>query len=279
MKNGSELQKRNKSFVLTNSCAFDSIASVYGTLYIDHSTVRNQIDNSSSEFATFIKSFSQKKEIDSKIEFLRFNFLKEVYPNNRAIKEMKNFVQMNCKTAVSGLFSSMFNNNVDILSSRQQISKCSNCGIENIIESPFLNSNIENFDYKNVQKSIFSQKTRVCDTCVKEKMEINEKFHEIVAIDCESLRKSEQKMTSINDIEKQIVLDENEYQLFAAIQFNPHLQHFIAHVKRKINIWETYDDLNRTIIDTDINENLFVFMLFYKRISKGNSYNFTKEMK
>lgn len=228
--------------------------------------MRNKIDNSACEFATFIKLLLQHKKIDSKIEFARFTFLKEVYPD-KTIKEAKNLINFNCKTAVSGLFSSMCMNNVDILSSRQRISTCSTCTTENTCESPLLNTNIEDLDYKDIQKSIMAEKIRVCDTCENRTMQTLEKFHDIVAIDCERLRKSQQKLACISDIQNEIKLDERQYELFAAIEFDPRLEHYIAHIKRKT--WETYDDMRRSIIDTDIDQNRFIFMLFYKNKSNG----------
>lgn len=161
-------------------------------------------------------------------------------------------------------------NNADILSSRQGISKCSTCTTESICESHLLNCKIEDFDYKDVQKSIMVEKIRVCNECNNKTMETNEKFHDIVAIDCESLRKSHQKLTCINDVENEIKLDEDQYELLAAIEFDPRLVHYIAHIKRKFNsTWGTYGDILRTIINTNINRNMFVFMLFYRKKTDG----------
>lgn len=229
--------------------------------------MRNKIDNSTCTFAAFIKLLVQQKEIDSKIEFARFEFLKEVIPH--AVKEMKNLILFKCKTAISGLFSSMCKTNADILSSRRRIQRCSKCTSETLSESPFLNCNIDNFDFKNVQKSIVAEKTRVCDTCLNKTMEIEENFYDIVAIDCESLNEIEQAPIAIKDIENRIQLKGDEYELLAAIEYDRDIEHFTAHIKRKLNNWETYDDLSRLINDTNISQEIFVFIIFYKRVSKG----------
>lgn len=221
MPNGSELQRGGKSFVLSNSCGFDCLASIYGTLYVDYPFMRSNIDNSTSKFAEFIKSISQQKKINSKIEFARFDLLKELIDDKKAIKEVKNLTHFNCETVLSGLFSSICKTSADILLSRQRISICSTCTIKNTIESPLFNSKISNFDYTNVQNSILSESTRVCDICSNKTMNTTEKFHDIVAIDCEVLRKSQQELISINSIENNIRLDNAEYYLIAAIEFNP----------------------------------------------------------
>lgn len=155
------------------------------------------------------------------------------------------------------------------MSSRKKISRCSACTIEKICESPLLNSNIEDFNYEDVQQSIVAENIRVCDTCELKTMETEENFHEIIAIDCESLRKCEQKLTSINNIQNSIILNDNEYELLAAIEFSSSLQHYIAHIKRKSNRWETYDDIRRTISETDVNRRMFIFMLFYQKTLSG----------
>lgn len=81
-----------------------------------------------------------------------------------------------------------------------------------------------------------AEKIRVCDTCGNKTMQTLEKFHDIVAIDCECLRKSQQILVCISDIQNEIILDEQQYELFAVIEFDPRLEHYIAHMKRKTMI-------------------------------------------
>lgn len=123
--NGSELQRSNKSIVLTHACGFNSVTSVYSAMYIDHSTMRSQIDSSTSKYAEFIKLLFQHKQINSKIEFARYEFLKEVFPDRTAIKERNNLISFKCDIAVAGLYTSMCSSNADIMSSRQRTEKCS----------------------------------------------------------------------------------------------------------------------------------------------------------
>lgn len=139
---------------------------------------------------------------------------------------------------------------------------------EHVSESPFVNYNIEDFDFKNVQASIVEERTRVCGTCLKKTMAIVDKFHDIVKIDCESLNEQNDQ-TSINDIQNEIILNGDGYELFASIEYDPEIKHFIPHIKRKSNNWETYDDLVRMKTNTNVNEERFIFMLFYKKKSNG----------
>lgn len=265
--NGSELQRRNKSIVLTNTCGFDSIASIYGAMYIDDSIIRSVIDNSSSKFAAFIKLLFQQKKIPT-IEYARYEFMKEIFPDQNAVKELSDLTSFNCATGISDLFSSMCMNNADVLSSRKRMAKCSKCGDQQLSELPFVNYDIANFDFKNVQQSIVAEKDRVCNACLKKPVAIEDEFNEMVVIDCELLSKSNE-LTSIKDIQNQINLKGDEYELFATIEYDPQLKHFIPHIKRKSNDWETHDDLSHMKSDTDINEEMFIFMLFYKKKSNG----------
>lgn len=98
------------------------------------------------------------------------------------------------------------------------------------------------------------------------KVSFEDQFHEIVAIDCDSSQQNEK--TTINDIESRITLNGDEYNLFAAVQYDPTMKHFIPHIKRINNNWETYDDLHRNKSVTDTNAEMFVFMLFYKKKKK-----------
>lgn len=267
--NGSELQRGKTSIVLTHACCSNSITSVYAAAYIDNSKMRSRIDNSSSKFAAYIKLIFQQKTINSKIEFARYEYLREIFPDKKAIKETKNLVLFKCDVAIGGLFSSKCLNSADILSSRRRMEKCSNCRYESHTESPFVNYSIESFDFKNVQNSIVSERNRVCNRCMRKTVTIEDEFHEVVTIDCESLNLQNNQRTTINDIQSQIDLNGAEYELFAAIEYDPELKHFIPHIKRNSNDWETYDDLHRTKSNTNIQEEMFIFMLFYKKKSNG----------
>lgn len=99
-------------------------------------------------------------------------------------------------------------------------------------------------------------------------MIIEDQFNEIVVIDSESLDQKN-KLTTINDIENEVKLNDDEYELFAVIEYNPCMAHFIPHIKRTTKNWETYDDLTNEKEDTILDEDIYIFMLFYKRKSSG----------
>lgn len=264
--NGSELQKNKKSIVLNHACAFDSLLSVYGALYIDNPTMRNKIDLSSSKFAIFIRPLIHKK-FEPKMEFARYQFLKDVFPDKKAIKERGDLILFDCDVAIAGLFESIYGTSTDIMSSRRRTQKCSTCGYKDATEHPFVNHTGQ-FDFKNVQKSLVPERTRVCDTCTRKTMTIEDQFHEIIVIDCESFD-GKNEFTTINDIQKQIKLNEVDYELVAAIEYDASIKHFIPHIKRITNDWETYDDCTTMKADTDVNEEMFIFMLFYKKKTNG----------
>lgn len=266
--NGSELQRRNKSIVVTNTCAFDSLVSVYGALYLDNSIMREKIEESYDEFASFIKLLLTQKTIDSKIEYARYVFLKDIYPDG-AVQELNDLTNFSCQTAIAGLFRAMCEGNSDILSSRTRIVKCSRCGKEESSECPFVNYLYDDFDFSNVQESIVAEKTRVCGECSTKTAAIENEFHDIVVIDCEPMIESQRKLTNINAIQNRIQLNGIEYELFACIQYDDSLKHFIPHIKRKVSKWETYDDLNRTRTDTNTNEQMFIYLMLYSRKSNG----------
>lgn len=264
--NSSELQQGKTAIVMTHACTFNSVTSVFVAAYIDCPPMRNKIDNSTCKYAAFLKLLFQKGN-DSTVEFARYEFLREIFPDRKAIKELKNLVSFNCDVSISGLFNSMCASNADIVSSRQRMEKCSNCAHQDVSASSFVNFNFDGFDFKNVQQCVVAERTRVCNKCLKKTMAIEDQFHEIIAIDCESSQQNE--LTTITNIQNQINLNEEQYDLFAAIQYDPEMRHFIPHIKRISNNWETYDDLLPQKSVTNINEEMFVFMLFYKKKTNG----------
>lgn len=129
LSNGSEIKRSKRSIVLTETCGFDRLASIYAALYMDSSIWGDKIDGSSCNFAAFIKLLLHQKSIDFKIEYARFDFLKKVLPET-ALAEVQKLTLLKCKTAVSGLFASMYKTNADILSSRLRKELCTSCTIE-----------------------------------------------------------------------------------------------------------------------------------------------------
>lgn len=228
--------------------------------------MRDKFDNSDTKFTAFIKSVLHQK-FDKKMEIARYEFLEEIFPDKKAIKQLGNLISFNCDVSIGGLFTSIFAINSDIMSSRQRTQNCSNCGYKDTTESPFVNHTAK-IDFKNIQQSIEVERTRVCETCSQKTMIIEDQFHEVVVIDCESLD-GEDELTSINDIQQQVKLNEDEYELFATIEYDPRIKHFIPHIKRITHRWETYDDLNSVKTDTDIYEEMYIFMLFYKKKISG----------
>lgn len=82
---------------LTHACVFNSVTSVYSAMYIDHSTMRSEIDSSTSKYAEFIKLLFQHQQINSKIEFARYEFLKEIFSDRTAIKEINYLISFSEK--------------------------------------------------------------------------------------------------------------------------------------------------------------------------------------
>lgn len=264
--NGSEIQLKDETVVMKHTCAFDSLVSVFGATYIDIPIMRDKFESSSDKFANFIKSLLHQK-FDKKMEIARFELLKEIFPDKKAIKKVGKLTSFACDVSIGGLYTSLCTSNADVMSSRKRTQKCTTCRFEDTTDAPFVN-HTGKFDFKQIQKSIETERIRVCETCLQKTMVVEDQFNELVVIDCESLDQIN-KQTTIDDIENEISLNEDEYELFAAIEYNPYLLHFIPHIKRITKKWETYDDLNIVKDDTYTDEDMYIFMLFYKRKTSG----------
>lgn len=267
--NGSEFQRGRNSYVVSNTCAIDTIVTVKAASYIDNTHIRNEMNGSSCKFAALVKLLFERKKIDSTIEFARFELLKENSPDDKAIQQINSLTYFNCETSVQGLISNMCSSNADILSSRRRTGNCSTCGTRWDFEAPFLNFNIEGFAFNNIQNSILPEKTRVCEKCLKKTMIVTETFSSTIAIDTEHVFQIDRQSTKINEIQNEINLNGEKYELSACIEHDPSIKHYIAHVKRKTNNWETYDDLARTKSDTDMEEERLIFVLFYGKKLNG----------
>lgn len=100
--------------------------------------MHDKFDGSTSKFANFIKSILHQN-FDKEMELARYELLKEVHPDKKAIKKIGKLTSFYCGISIGGFFTSMHTSNADVMSSRKRTEKCSTCGYEDTTDSPFVN--------------------------------------------------------------------------------------------------------------------------------------------
>lgn len=123
-------------------------------------------------------------------------------------------------------------------------------------------------DLREIQKYLdleLSQE-RLCTNC-KCRCVVDKILNDILVLEVEPITDIEfQKPIPIENLTNNITAGEM-YEISAVVEFDPTIDHFRAHVKRKHKVWKTYDDMLPSETDTDISKEIFPYLLFYSKIS------------
>lgn len=63
--------------------------------------------------------------------------------------------------------------------------------------------------------------------------------------------------------------NEIEYEVLGVIEYEPLKEHFIAHVQRASNSWNTYDNLIGRQFECDKEKKIIINMIFYRKTEIG----------
>lgn len=181
---------------------------------------------------------------------------------------MKNcqHIFINCQTGVGGLFGQICTHFGETIASAIELKICSMCETTTGKILPFFTINYNNVDLRDIQKSISPglSQDRLCTTC-KSPVVIDKILNDILVLEVEPNTEIEfQKTIPIQNLTGTITIA-NKYELLAVVEFDPTIAHFLSHVKRKNNVWKTYDDLSSSESDADITKEIYPYLLFYKQ--------------
>lgn len=261
-----------KNIVTERTCAFDSIYAIFAVAVIDYNCV-NIVSTKTSKFARFLSEIVLKNQKTQRTayvlrnEILKSIFSKSCYKNSTNLTSNKRMTHIDCHTGLGGFFSQLISDGNEQLSSYTLAANCEVCQERKRIQRPLmpLSVNIEQPILLQDIQSMFinDEHTIRCPKCQR-KMSCNREFNQIVAFEVEPTKHEHTMPHNLSNIQDEIMLENKSYKLFGMIEFDAAAQHFIAHVKRKNDIWETYDDLdakkrNRKFTD----DAKIIFMLFY----------------
>lgn len=255
----------------TNTCAFDSIFSIYASYYADYHFNKVNFDKADEPFLHFIQEVlkNTKKDYgDARNEILYSVYSQSCYKHSISYDD--NIVHINCSTGIGALFSRMTKFNRMMCSIRIKRS-CSKC--EYTDEKPFsfvslnireMNQNLKNIDQfivKDRQCSVF------CDQCCSV---VSEKkiYNDLICFEVEPIQTHYQNANQIEKLKQTIEITRQQYDLFGVVEFKPKINHFVAHVKRKYNTWETYDDLNKTVKISTVTVSKFMYVHLFAFLQK-----------
>lgn len=116
----------------------------------------------------------------------------------------------------------------------------------------------------NLQKCVKQFKNETICECGSN-VSIEYSFNDFIMIDLEFGR-GEMPTIKMSSIPNMLSLIKINYILAGCVEFDAgSIGHYVAHVKRKNNVWETYDDTRHTTSKPNMNALKKIQILFYKK--------------
>lgn len=249
-----------------NTCAFDCIFSTFACLYSDYSQFQALVDDheSSSVFCAFIKKVMMRKKV-CRETYIERN--KTLYGLAGQTGKITKLTSLNCESGFGGIFSKLCKEN-EVLASSIMNRACVDCGIKSRLVRPLFPVAVQNLDLKNLQTYISdpSLQHEFCREC-ENICTVEHQFSPVLALEVEPIS-STAKTYEDGELTRQIEVNNETWRLCGIVEGRG--RHFICHMLRKNNEWETYDDLAADVAKLDTSRKLAIFMMFF--ICSGSSF-------
>lgn len=234
--NGHTVKAKNLTTMVQNTCAFDAVSHILACMYSDHDHIQKLFnENSKMNIYKFISMQSSSKP--SVIFNERDVLLKSLHP---IVKRSSNgFSVFDCTSSIDKIVQELLPNTVYTVPT----CKCTN---ENSTAKGYdyvpVNINaLLKLGFKCLENCIsldFLKKNRCKECNSQRKIEFASYIIMNVQPDVEPVNGF--KKIKMSDIPLNVNIDGKEFKFSGIIEFKP--GHFISHILRKNNVWETYND-------------------------------------
>lgn len=270
-------RKINKKIVdVCNSCAFDCTLSIYTAVFSDYPELRPVINEATEEqkISHMINKILQRCKCDRELLIDKTALLYELYSirYKKQVVETENTISVDGMTTYGSFLKYLFAEmDTLLLSSITEIKTCSECECTFQEKNAFGNNNrlYDKIDLKRLSKYIVYDDSMTC-CCRKCNAQLftTMNYSDIIVFDVEPLSDKYLHHTKINEMQAKLHMKENIYELFAVVEFKPSIVHFVAHVKRADETWESYDDLQKEVIRSRecTTTPIYIFAVFYKKM-------------
>lgn len=279
---GSKTQNKRNTITTSNTCPFDSLASVFTAAYCDIASFKRKVDEDKGDFAKMLTQLAAY-QIPKACKMRDIMLTKLIKDGTTLTQIGETFV--NAKLSINTMFMRICKENPMFCSMKTKFS-CLTCDYKSDSKDKiFLQTDLSSFDYNDVQNSVVEVTARdagkKCPLCSGHLVVLNE-FNEVVCIDLEGSLPSKDGKGTIeavdfkNDITNQIELGGVQYKLRAIVDFDDQIEHFRANILR--NTWNTYDDMLSTHVQKTPKK-LKAVLLVYSILNDKELFNEKRKYK
>lgn len=258
-----------------NTCAFDSIYHVYRCLYVDYNETKVEVDSISdnSKFAELIAmpETSEKKYTKMFYE-ARNELLLNLFANDANTINTDNGIQIvDCLTNITYAIKGSLSESHELYSLCIE-RKCSGCRKFSNHDLQFIPINLNEFEQNgiahlnyNIENSIDNIPEVLKNACLHcgGDLELGSiTSNNIIIVD---LQGKNANNFSISEVPSEIAISGSDFKLVGAIEYVGNKKHYIVHIRRKNQLWESFDDLLKNVFKTNLKKKIDVCVLMYKK--------------
>lgn len=234
------------AIVTSNACSFNSIFHTFAICYVDNKCFSDELNELNDPFSSMMKSAIEKwneKSINKARNLLLLEYFAERMP-----RKPGKVINLNCNTTIDYMFRKICAT-AECANSIYEVQNCGEC-LMNFEKKPqpYFPVNLKEIDVQNIAASfpprIQSSNQNVCTECgVYLQKVISPKS--VLIIDVDYSEKGSRSVTQISNISDNFTYALKSYKLKAIIErLTICGGHFVTHVRRNDQLWETYDDLH-----------------------------------
>lgn len=274
------------SIQTTLTCSFDSLYFVVAAMYADYGNVKRQIDYLAPTCAfskmvtTMFESFDSNTAKYRSLHRQRNEILLSIF-EHRKLQFDSGLTFVKCDTNVNFLTERVLPTSLYSYSRKKH---CSRCDMEIISNRCFVDINFEEFQSRPITDlngclldTLISEQPSTCTCDGLPTMFTETTFSNFIMIDL-TLESTIQEIT-LNDIPKELNILGVHFALAACIEFigetpeyivpsENDVAHYISHILRSNNQWQTYDDKKSQIFTSKINSKIKGQVVFYVKIGE-----------
>jgi hypothetical protein len=236
---------QNKALI-TNTCAFDSVAQAFGVAFQDRPNFREIVVSASDNLTTFLKVLSTTKKNSKRLYGLRDKLLTDAFETTRSQQNI-----INCACNITKILQDIFTNHIYFSATRQKY--CSNitCSYQqNKVYCKYIALDLNIIAQKGIkflQESaklcLNSENNALCTVCEKGHINFMFNLNHLLFFELHDMQ------VNLNDIPINIELNGQQYIILSIVDFDPPsnstlIGHYRAYCFRtKTHNYECYDDL------------------------------------
>lgn len=269
----------------SNTCSFDSLYFAVAAMYADYDNVKNQIDQLAPTCAfskmvtTMFESFDRIALKYNSLHRQRNDILHSIFESDELRFEC-GLVLVDCAANVNYIIPKALPINLYSYSRKKE---CTLCAMEIISNRCFVDINFDQYKKRSVKQlntclleTLILEEPSLCE-CGGTQNLTETVFSNFIIIDLHL--ESTIKEIALKDIPKRLIILGVEFALTACIEFIGEMPkdlasaaevgvaHYITHILRSNDHWQTYDDLKSQILPPNTNSKIQGQVLLYVKIN------------